>query len=202
MALCSRLLTRPPGRCVPPPGTAPSSSTTSSGCYASARAGTTCPPGTATGKASTNVSQAGLGLEILERIFQVLLADPNNACVMIDCANVRAHKAGRLWEIGPSKYEERSRGGLTTRIKLATDARAYPLRLTPTEGQDADAHQAVPLSSGIKTGLILADKVYEGDKLLNLIQQQGAIADMPPNPTGITHRNTTGSYAKIDSRSS
>ena len=74
----------------------------------------------------------------------------------------------------------RSRGGLSTKIHLVTDAKGQPIRFTLTEGQAHDAPEAIPLLTGIKADHVIADKGYESDKVLDFIRSQGAIPVIPP----------------------
>ena len=68
----------------------------------------------------------------------------------------------------------RSRGGLSTKIHMVTDAQGQPVRFALTGGQEADAPQAIPLLAGI------ADKGYESNGILAFIQAHGAEAVIPP----------------------
>ena len=74
----------------------------------------------------------------------------------------------------------RSRGGLSTKIHLVTDAQGQPVRFALTGGQAADAPQAIPLLAGIETEAVIADKGYESNRILAFIQEQGAEAVIPP----------------------
>ena len=74
----------------------------------------------------------------------------------------------------------RSRGGLSTKIHMVTDARGQPIRFILTGGQAADSPQAIPLLTGIKTTYLIADRGYDSDEILNFVQGQGAIAVIPP----------------------
>ena len=74
----------------------------------------------------------------------------------------------------------RSRGGLSTKIHLVTDAQGQPVRFALTGGQAADAPQALPLLAGIETEAVIADKGYESNRILAFIQEQGAEAVIPP----------------------
>lgn len=74
----------------------------------------------------------------------------------------------------------RSRGGLSTKIHMVTDAQGQPIRLALTGGQEADGPQAIPLLTGIETEGIIADKGYESNQILTFIQGQGAEAVIPP----------------------
>ena len=72
----------------------------------------------------------------------------------------------------------RFRGGLSTKVHLVADAQGRPVRFSITGGQRADVSQAIPLLTGIKTGVVIADKgadkAYESNCLLALIRDQGA----------------------------
>ena len=74
----------------------------------------------------------------------------------------------------------RSRGGLSTKIHLVSDAWGRPLRFALTGGQAADAPQAISLLSGIQAGCVIADKGYENNRILAFIRAQGAEAVIPP----------------------
>ena len=74
----------------------------------------------------------------------------------------------------------RSRGGLSTKIHMVTDAQGQPVRFALTGGQEADGPQAIPLLTGIETEGVIADKGYESNGILDFIQGQGAEAVIPP----------------------
>ena len=74
----------------------------------------------------------------------------------------------------------RSRGGLSTKIRLVTDAQGQPTRFALTGGQEADGPQAIPLLTGIETEAIIADKGYESNGILDFIRGQGAEVVIPP----------------------
>jgi hypothetical protein len=50
-----------------------------------------------------------------------------------------------------------SRGGLSTKIHLAADAKGQPIRFILTGGQAHDASQAIPLLTDIKAQQVMAD---------------------------------------------
>lgn len=74
----------------------------------------------------------------------------------------------------------RSRGGLSTKIHMAADARGQPIRFILTGGQAGDAPQGVPLLSGIKATHVIADRGYDTDGVLGFIHEQGAVPVIPP----------------------
>jgi len=77
----------------------------------------------------------------------------------------------------------RSRGGLTTKIHLATDTLGRPLRVILTPGQAGDVPQAPALLNGFEPDHVLADKAYDSNHFRGLISETGAHAVIPCNPT-------------------
>ncbi len=77
----------------------------------------------------------------------------------------------------------RSRGGLTTKIHLATDTPGRPRRIILTPGQAGDVPQAPALLDGFRPAHVLADKAYDSNALRTLIADIGATAVIPCNPT-------------------
>lgn len=74
----------------------------------------------------------------------------------------------------------RSRGGLTTKIHVVTDANGLPVRLAITPGQTHDVVPAGELLSGLKDGqLLLADKAYDAEWVRQQITDQGAVPNIP-----------------------
>jgi transposase len=82
----------------------------------------------------------------------------------------------------------RSRGGLTTKIHLVTDAQGQPIRFILTGGQAHDAPQAIPLLTGVQANYVIADKGYDSDQILRFIQEPGAVAVIPPRSNRKTPR--------------
>lgn len=82
----------------------------------------------------------------------------------------------------------RSRGGLSTKIHLVTDSTGKPIRFILTGGQAHDATQAIPLLTGIKATHVIGDKGYDSGQILSFIQQQEAIAVIPPRSNRKTLR--------------
>ena len=89
----------------------------------------------------------------------------------------------------------RSRGGLTTKINAAVDARGRPIRFVLTPGQAADIHAADDLLEPLNEGcVLLADKAYDADALRERIEERGAIANIPPKAN---RRNPPGFDAEL-----
>ena len=74
----------------------------------------------------------------------------------------------------------RSRGGLSTKIHVATEALGLPVRLICSPGQRNDIAFAHDLVDGIKADAILADKGYDADRLVERAQEAGVQVIIPP----------------------
>ena len=83
----------------------------------------------------------------------------------------------------------RSRGGLSTKIHATVDALGNPLRWILTGGQAADITQAADLIADLPTTAVMAEKGYDADALIALIQQRGAKAVIPPRSNRIEQRD-------------
>lgn len=55
----------------------------------------------------------------------------------------------------------RSKGGLSTKVHVATDALGLPVRIALTGGERNDITQIEPLLDGLKARFVLADKGYD-----------------------------------------
>ena len=73
----------------------------------------------------------------------------------------------------------RSRGGLTTKIHLAVDALGNPLRSILTAGQDSDIIQAPALIEGLDPDMVIADKAYDANDFIQMIQGMRAMVVIP-----------------------
>lgn len=66
---------------------------------------------------------------------------------------------------------------------MAVDALGRPLKLILTPGQRGDAPVAPALLAGLSPSRVLADKAYDSNALRRLIDDMGAEAVIPCNPT-------------------
>lgn len=73
----------------------------------------------------------------------------------------------------------KSRGGLSTKIHAAVDALGNPIRLLLTPGQASEYGQAEALIEGFAFEAVLADKGYDSDAFVEVIQRRGAEAIIP-----------------------
>ncbi len=75
----------------------------------------------------------------------------------------------------------RSRGGLTTKIHAVVDAKGLPIRLGLTPGQAYDGEAAMGLLNALpEDAMVLADKAYDANAIREMIDGQGAWANIPP----------------------
>lgn len=65
----------------------------------------------------------------------------------------------------------RSRGGLTTKVHLVADALGRPVELRLTGGQVSDMTPALDLLDGTFAPVIIADRGYDGDRILSFIAE-------------------------------
>jgi transposase len=87
----------------------------------------------------------------------------------------------------------KSRGGLSTKIHAAVDALVNPVRLLLTPGQASEYGQAEALIEGFAFEAVLADKGYDSDAFVEVIQRRGAEAVIPSkkkrlNPRSLVER--------------
>jgi transposase len=75
----------------------------------------------------------------------------------------------------------RSRGGFSTKIHVAVDGLGNPVRFALSPGQAADVAHASPLIDGLQFDALLADKGYDADWLVDLVEStHRAEAVIPP----------------------
>ncbi|WTJ93196.1 IS5 family transposase [Streptomyces sp. NBC_01537] len=152
-----------------------------------------------------------------ERILAALLAaadagDDVGWTVSVDSTVCRAHqhaagarKRGRPGQAEPGDHAlGRSRGGLSTKVHLASDSRARPLALHVTAGQagDAPASEAVMARirvprSGLgrprtRPAVVLADRAYSSRAIRGHLRRRGIPAVIPQPADQIGHRLRRG----------
>ena len=75
----------------------------------------------------------------------------------------------------------RSRCGLTTKIHAVVDAKGLPIRLGLTPGQAYDGESAMELLNALpENAMVVADKAYDANAIREMINGQGAWANIPP----------------------
>jgi transposase len=69
---------------------------------------------------------------------------------------------------------------LSTKIHMLTDALGRPLRFVVTAGQVNDCTQADHLLEDIESAHMIADRGYDSERVLEKIEELGAVAVVPP----------------------
>jgi len=77
----------------------------------------------------------------------------------------------------------RTKGGLNTKLHLAVDAHGKLVRVQLTTGTVADCSRAIPLLEGINIEVLLEDKGYDTNEILEYTQEHGITAVIPPKHT-------------------
>ena len=120
---------------------------------------------------------------IWQAMFEHFSTDTDMSEVMIDATIVRAHHsaAGALKKKGGQAEQAlgRSRGGFSTKIHALTDAFGNPIRFILTGGQRHDVSQAEALLVDESYAVVLADKGYDSDALVEYIEQRDGQAEIP-----------------------
>ncbi|MFB8831197.1 IS5 family transposase [Azotobacter sp. CWF10] len=137
-------------------------------------------------------------LGVWDRLHSVLARDADLQHVCIDSSVVRAHAcaAGAASSTAAQEALGRSRGGLSSKIPVLTDALGLPIRFILTEGQAADISQAIPLMAGIATSALLADKGYDANQLLAWLKERQIQAVIPVRRNRIEQRSCDGHLYK------
>ena len=73
----------------------------------------------------------------------------------------------------------KSRGGLTTKILAATDKAGNLIRYLLLPGNAAESPGLLPLTDGIATNEVIADKAYDSDSIRKSLAAKGIIAVIP-----------------------
>jgi len=73
----------------------------------------------------------------------------------------------------------RSRGGFGTKIHASVSGLGLPVKVVLTAGQEADVAQAETLIDGVAAEVVIADKGYDSQVLVERIEKRGAEAVIP-----------------------
>jgi len=82
----------------------------------------------------------------------------------------------------------RSRGGFSTKLHLACDARGQPVEVRLGPGQEHDSRQAELLVGQHQPTAVIADRAYDTDAFLNLLRERDTEAVIPPLKNRIIQR--------------
>ena len=82
----------------------------------------------------------------------------------------------------------RSRGGPSTKLHAIVEARGLPVEVVITPGQVSDYGPAEALIEGRAGEAVIADRGYDADRVIDLIERQGSEAVIPPRKHRCTKR--------------
>ena len=92
---------------------------------------------------------------------------------LIDSSIIRAHQHAAGGKKG-------ARGGLTSKIHVVVDEHGLPVRLALTPGQASDKAAAPGLLEGLRaTSIVIADRGYDWQHLIDLVSRRGGQAHIP-----------------------
>ena len=110
-------------------------------------------------------------------------SEPDLECLLLDSTVIRAHPcaAGAPATRGGQGEQAlgRSRGGFSTKIHIVVDALGNPVDFVLTAGQVHDVTQGPTLLQGRHCDYVIADKGYDSDAFLAVIEAIGAIPVIP-----------------------
>jgi len=126
------------------------------------------------------------------RVAEAFQGDADLSKLFMDSTIVRAHQhaAGAIKSSGDQAIG-RSRGGLSTKIHACVDAKGNPVELLLTGGQVNDITQGPALVDACATEVteaIVADKGYDSNAFVEIIEAAGAQAVIPPRSNRLTPR--------------
>lgn len=112
-------------------------------------------------------------LGVFEKLFEHLSSDRDLEYLLIDSIIIRAHacSAGAQKKEGEQSLG-RSRGGHSTKIHLACDALGNAIRFILTGGERNDITQAEQLIESLFPDYVIADKAYDADNFILLLQKK------------------------------
>lgn len=129
-----------------------------------------------------------------EAIFEALQVDVDDHWHSIDASYVRAHQHSAGGKGGPVENALGiSRGGRTTKLHARVDAEGRPVQVEISAGNLHDSSLAATLLAQITADGIIADKAYDVDAIVEMIQAAGAAAVIPPKKNR-KHRRV---YSKV-----
>ncbi len=86
----------------------------------------------------------------------------------------------------------RSRGGFGTKVHVAVNGLGLPVRLVLTPGQAADVTQAETLIEGVPFEVVIADKGYDSQAVVDAVEAGGGEAVIPTRKNRKVQREIDG----------
>ena len=127
-------------------------------------------------------------LGIWEAMLAYFASEPDLEYVLLDSTIIRAHPCATGAPVQPEAEPAaapddqalgRSRGGFSTKLHVIVDGLGNPLDFVLTGGQKHDVTQGPRLLAGRRCDYVIADKAYDSDALLELIESLGALPVIP-----------------------
>ena len=100
-----------------------------------------------------------------------------------------ARLAERIWEMEQCSSKN-------AKIHLAVDALGMPIRAIVTDGPRADCKEAIPLIQNLPCKVLLADRGYDSDEIVEHAKNSGLQPIMPPKKIEKFNANTTKIFIK------
>jgi transposase len=120
---------------------------------------------------------------IWQRMHEHFALDADLEYLIPDSTVIRAHPcaAGAPEEKGGQGAQAlgRSRGGFSTKIHAVVDSLGNPLRFLFTGGQRHDITRGADLIRGFSADYVIADRSYDSDAFITLVNGMGAVAVIP-----------------------
>lgn len=115
-------------------------------------------------------------------LFANTISGTDMESIMIDSTIVRAHacSAGYKKDSQDQECLGRSKGGFTTKIHAVVDALGNPLKFILTPGQRNDITQGESLIKEFKNTMVIADKGYDSNALIQAIEDNNSAPIIPP----------------------
>ena len=137
---------------------------------------------------------------VWQRMHDAFIEEPDMAFILIDSTIVRANQAaaGASRKRGGQESQDlgKSRGGFSTKIHIAVDKEGKPLRCILTGGEKHDITQSDKLIAGLVGGCVIADKGYDSNAFVELIEASGMEAVIPPRSNRKSPREYDGELYK------
>ena len=118
------------------------------------------------------------------RLVFETLQDPDLEWLILDSTVIRAHPCAarrRKKTDGTGGQDEqalgRSRGGFGTKIHAAVNGLGLPVKLVLTPGQAADVTQAKTLIEGVPFEVMIGDRGYDSDEVVQAVEAGGRSGD-------------------------
>ena len=121
-------------------------------------------------------SERGIWSDLMSSV-----SDIDNQAAMIDATIVRAHACASGYSKNGNEEQAlgRSKGGFTTKIHALVDGLGNPVKFILTAGNRNDVTQAAELLKEQQNTVVLADKGYDSQVLVDMLENQGCTVVIP-----------------------